>query len=210
MMGQVFSSTMVLDSYATVMACDKERFNRFFHAMLDGGVFLAASQFGIPVSTTHNVSAAIMGVVAGAVMRPDIVEIGVERGFGRRLAADRERQGNPERRPHRADLERARDHLAALAAGKTRRRRHQLLRRRRRAQRRWRFSRRTGLESRAGRSGQLWRWSCLRWQKSPRSHLPQALLQGFRGSQSWQPSTSRHKLLCRVGYAGAVFQFSAR
>src|SRR4029077_1253144 len=63
---------------------------------------------------------------------------------------------------------------------------------------------------RAGRSGQLSRWSCLRWQKSPRSHLPQALLQGFRGSQSWLPSTSRHKLLCRAGCAGAAFQFSAQ
>jgi glutamate-1-semialdehyde 2,1-aminomutase len=33
------------DSYATVMACDKERFNRFFHAMLDQGVYLAPSAF---------------------------------------------------------------------------------------------------------------------------------------------------------------------
>ena len=27
------------------MACDKERFNRFFHAMLDAGVYLAPSAF---------------------------------------------------------------------------------------------------------------------------------------------------------------------
>ena len=32
-------------SYDTVMACDKERFNRFFHAMLDAGVYLAPSAF---------------------------------------------------------------------------------------------------------------------------------------------------------------------
>src|SRR3546814_12710542 len=29
------------DSYATMMQCDKERFNHFFHAMLDAGVYLA-------------------------------------------------------------------------------------------------------------------------------------------------------------------------
>ncbi len=35
----------VPDSYDAVLACDKERFNRFFHAMLDGGVYLAPSAF---------------------------------------------------------------------------------------------------------------------------------------------------------------------
>ena len=33
------------DSYDTVMACDKERFNRFFHAMLDAGVYFAPSAY---------------------------------------------------------------------------------------------------------------------------------------------------------------------
>jgi glutamate-1-semialdehyde 2,1-aminomutase len=33
------------NSYAQVMATDKERFNRFFHAMLDRGVYLAPSAF---------------------------------------------------------------------------------------------------------------------------------------------------------------------
>ncbi len=32
-------------SFAEVMQADKERFNRFFHAMLDGGVYLAPSAF---------------------------------------------------------------------------------------------------------------------------------------------------------------------
>ena len=35
----------VPDSYAQVMECDKEAFNRFFHAMLKGGVYLAPSAF---------------------------------------------------------------------------------------------------------------------------------------------------------------------
>ena len=32
-------------TYETMMACDKTRFNRFFHAMLDAGVYLAPSAF---------------------------------------------------------------------------------------------------------------------------------------------------------------------
>lgn len=44
MFGLYFASA-VPDSYDTVMACDKERFNRFFHAMLDAGVYLAPSAF---------------------------------------------------------------------------------------------------------------------------------------------------------------------
>jgi len=32
-------------NYATVMGTDKERFNRFFHAMLDRGVYLAPALY---------------------------------------------------------------------------------------------------------------------------------------------------------------------
>ena len=32
-------------SYAEVMECDKEAFNRFFHALLDAGHYLAPSAF---------------------------------------------------------------------------------------------------------------------------------------------------------------------
>ena len=43
------------DSYDAVMACDKERFNRFFHAMLDAGVYLAPSAFEAGfVSAAHS------------------------------------------------------------------------------------------------------------------------------------------------------------
>ena len=44
MFGLYFAAA-VPDSYASVMACDKERFNRFFHAMLDAGVYFAPSAF---------------------------------------------------------------------------------------------------------------------------------------------------------------------
>jgi glutamate-1-semialdehyde 2,1-aminomutase len=32
-------------SYAEIMACDKVRFNRFFHAMLGEGIYFAPSAF---------------------------------------------------------------------------------------------------------------------------------------------------------------------
>jgi len=44
MFGLYFSAT-VPTSYAEVMQCDKEKFNSFFHAMLDEGVYLAPSAF---------------------------------------------------------------------------------------------------------------------------------------------------------------------
>jgi len=54
MFGIYFSAT-VPDSYDTVMRCDKERFNRFFHAMLDAGVYLAPSQYeALFLSTAHD------------------------------------------------------------------------------------------------------------------------------------------------------------
>ena len=42
-------------NYAEVMACDKERFNRFFHAMLDRGVYLAPALYEAGfVSAAHS------------------------------------------------------------------------------------------------------------------------------------------------------------
>jgi glutamate-1-semialdehyde 2,1-aminomutase len=42
-------------NYATVMATDKERFNRFFHGMLDGGVYLAPALYEAGfVSSAHS------------------------------------------------------------------------------------------------------------------------------------------------------------
>jgi glutamate-1-semialdehyde 2,1-aminomutase len=43
------------ESYAQVMECDKEAFNRFFHAMLEAGVYLAPSAFEAGfVSAAHS------------------------------------------------------------------------------------------------------------------------------------------------------------
>jgi glutamate-1-semialdehyde 2,1-aminomutase len=41
----IYFTPSVPDSFAAVMACDKEAFNRFFHRMLDAGVYLAPSAF---------------------------------------------------------------------------------------------------------------------------------------------------------------------
>jgi glutamate-1-semialdehyde 2,1-aminomutase len=41
----IYFSAHAPSSYAEVMACDREAFNRFFHAMLDEGIYLAPSAF---------------------------------------------------------------------------------------------------------------------------------------------------------------------
>jgi glutamate-1-semialdehyde 2,1-aminomutase len=41
----IYFAREVPQSYAAVMSCDKEAFNRFFHRMLDAGVYLAPSAF---------------------------------------------------------------------------------------------------------------------------------------------------------------------
>ena len=51
----IYFSAPPPQSYAEVMACDREAFNRFFHAMLDGGVYLAPSAFEAGfVSAAHS------------------------------------------------------------------------------------------------------------------------------------------------------------
>ena len=44
MFGLFFSDEQV-DTYAQAIACDTAAFNRFFHAMLERGVYLAPSAF---------------------------------------------------------------------------------------------------------------------------------------------------------------------
>ncbi len=55
MFGLFFTDQSRINSFADVMACDSERFNRFFHAMLDQGVYLAPSAFEAGfVSAAHS------------------------------------------------------------------------------------------------------------------------------------------------------------
>jgi glutamate-1-semialdehyde 2,1-aminomutase len=65
MFGLYFSKA-VPTSYAEVMACDKEAFNRFFHAMLDEGVYLAPSAFEAGFVSAAHTDADIAATVAAA------------------------------------------------------------------------------------------------------------------------------------------------
>src|SRR5690606_3674937 len=50
----LFFSDVPVDTYAGAVACDTQAFNRFFHAMLSRGVFLAPSAFEAGfVSSAH-------------------------------------------------------------------------------------------------------------------------------------------------------------
>ncbi len=53
-------------NYAEMMECDKERFNRFFHAMLDAGVYLAPSAFEAGFVSAMHDDAVIDETVAAA------------------------------------------------------------------------------------------------------------------------------------------------
>jgi glutamate-1-semialdehyde 2,1-aminomutase len=53
-------------NYATVMATDKERFNRFFHGMLDGGVYLAPALYEAGFVSSAHTSEDIAATLATA------------------------------------------------------------------------------------------------------------------------------------------------
>jgi glutamate-1-semialdehyde 2,1-aminomutase len=65
MFGLYFSKT-VPTSYAEVMQCNKEAFNRFFHAMLDAGVYLAPSAFEAGFVSAAHTDADIDATIAAA------------------------------------------------------------------------------------------------------------------------------------------------
>lgn len=45
MFGVFFTEEKAVSNYSQVMACDTERFNRFFHGMLDAGIYLAPASY---------------------------------------------------------------------------------------------------------------------------------------------------------------------
>ena len=66
MFGLFFTDAPAVDTYAQAVACDTAAFNRFFHAMLDRGVFLAPSAFEAGfVSSAHD-DATIQATLAAA------------------------------------------------------------------------------------------------------------------------------------------------
>jgi glutamate-1-semialdehyde 2,1-aminomutase len=52
--------------YAAMMKCDKARFNAFFHAMLDAGVYLAPSAFEAGFVSAQHDDAVITATVEAA------------------------------------------------------------------------------------------------------------------------------------------------
>ncbi len=62
MFGIYFTAT-VPDSLSAVMACDRERFNRFFHRLLDAGVYLAPSAFEAGFVSAAHTAADIQATV---------------------------------------------------------------------------------------------------------------------------------------------------
>jgi glutamate-1-semialdehyde 2,1-aminomutase len=66
MFGFFFTSEPHVDSYAKVMGCDVERFKRFFHSMLDAGVYLAPSAFEAGFLSAAHTEADIDMTIAAA------------------------------------------------------------------------------------------------------------------------------------------------
>jgi glutamate-1-semialdehyde 2,1-aminomutase len=66
MFGFFFTEERRVDSYAKVMACDVERFRRFFHGMLDEGIYLAPSAFEAGFLSAAHSEADIDATIAAA------------------------------------------------------------------------------------------------------------------------------------------------
>jgi glutamate-1-semialdehyde 2,1-aminomutase len=66
MFGLFFTDKTPVRYFREVMACDVERFKRFFHGMLDAGVYLAPSAFEAGFVSSAHTSADIEQTVAAA------------------------------------------------------------------------------------------------------------------------------------------------
>ena len=66
MFGFFFTRERNVDAFAKVMACDVDRFRRFFHAMLDAGVYLAPSAFEAGFLSAAHTPSDIDATVAAA------------------------------------------------------------------------------------------------------------------------------------------------
>jgi len=66
MFGFFFTTERSVDRYAQVMACDVERFKRFFHGMLNEGVYFAPSAFEAGFLSAAHSAADIEATAAAA------------------------------------------------------------------------------------------------------------------------------------------------
>ena len=65
MFGLYFTDQLPTD-FASMMQCDKARFNQFFHAMLDAGIYLAPSAFEAGFVSAQHDDAIIEATLAAA------------------------------------------------------------------------------------------------------------------------------------------------
>jgi glutamate-1-semialdehyde 2,1-aminomutase len=66
MFGLFFTTERSVDSYSRVMGCDTERFKRFFHGMIDEGVYLAPSAFEAGFVSAAHTTADVDATVSAA------------------------------------------------------------------------------------------------------------------------------------------------
>jgi glutamate-1-semialdehyde 2,1-aminomutase len=66
MFGFFFTEERSVDSYAKVMACDVERFKRFFHGMLAEGIYFAPSAYEAGFMSAAHTEADIDATVEAA------------------------------------------------------------------------------------------------------------------------------------------------
>jgi glutamate-1-semialdehyde 2,1-aminomutase len=66
MFGLFFTDERIVDRYGKVMACDVERFKRFFHGMLDEGIYLAPSAYEAGFLSAAHSAADIDATIAAA------------------------------------------------------------------------------------------------------------------------------------------------
>jgi glutamate-1-semialdehyde 2,1-aminomutase len=64
--GGFFTDAESIQNYAQVMACDTERFNRFFHLMLESGVYLAPASYETGFLSSAHTDADIEATVSAA------------------------------------------------------------------------------------------------------------------------------------------------
>ncbi len=66
MFGFFFTAEANVDRYAKVMACDVERFKRFFHGMLEEGIYFAPSAYEAGFLSAAHSEADIDATIAAA------------------------------------------------------------------------------------------------------------------------------------------------
>ena len=66
MFGFFFTAEPAVDRYSKVMACDVERFKRFFHGMLAEGIYFAPSAYEAGFLSSAHTAADIDATIAAA------------------------------------------------------------------------------------------------------------------------------------------------